>query len=134
MISGSVMLAELLPLLWFAALGCWHSSTVSKLAGARVVGDKRQTLLENSVVKAPPSLASKTHSHNSSERCGVFVGKNELVTLVAVATQGTQNTLLKGKLPESAPGVPTVAFPHGATSLDAGTGTDAFPCLGKILC
>ena len=130
MISGSAMLAELLPRFRIAALGCWLSSPIGKLAYARVVGDKKtDAVLENSVVEAPPSLASETHSHNPVKRCGVFVGKGGLVTLVAVATQGTQNTLLKDKLPESAPGVPAAAFSHGATSLDAGTGTDAFPCL-----
>ena len=91
MISGSAMLAELLPLLWFAALGCWHSSTVSKLAGARVVGDKKTDAVSvKSFVEASPSLANKTHSHNPAERCAVFVGKDELVTSVAVTTQGKQ--------------------------------------------
>ena len=67
MISGSV-LAVLLFLFRIAALGCGLSSAVRKLACARVVGDKKtEAVLENSVVKAPPSLASETHAHNSSD-------------------------------------------------------------------
>ena len=73
MISGSASLAVvLLPLFRIAALGCWLSSPVGKLACARVVGVKKtDAVLKNSNVAAP--LLDETHSHNSSERYDVFV-------------------------------------------------------------